>query len=223
MNNLQAIHDPIYEKCRQILESESAAIGARMVNGCKVDGKIRAVSITEFAEGIFGDDLEAENLKLAARGLLIARGLSEQTSLPSFRVHWFFRNIEGLWACTQSNYDCHGDESSEKRPVGRLFVEKPPIVFDDYRVLELLYCEQCGTVFFSGNRLVLDNNEGWELLPTEPDIEGIPDRKAAVFLDRRKYEEFAVFWPFRNIDEDVKKGWTQPSRLGGGSEKALWD
>ena len=47
------------------------------------------------------------------------------------------------------------------------------------RVLELLYCEQCGTTFFGGSRFPLDNNAGIELLNTDPDIEGIPDRQAA--------------------------------------------
>lgn len=224
VNNVEMLQEmSLYNGCRQIIESESAAIGARMVNACKVDEKIRAVSLPQFAKRIFGDDLKDENLKLAARGLLIARGLCDQASLPSFRLHWFFRNIEGLWACTKPNYDCYGDESSENRSIGRLFVENPPILCDEYRVLELLYCEQCGTVFLGGNRLVLENNEGWELLPTEPDIEGIPDRKAAVALDRRKYPEFTVFWPSRDLDEDVKKGWTQPSRQSERAEKAWWD
>jgi Lhr-like helicase len=223
VNHLETLKETsLYNACRPILESDSPAVGARMFNACKVDGKIRAVSITDFAKGIFGEKLEDETLKLSARGLLIARGLCNQTSLPSFRLHWFFRNIEGLWACTKPNYDCYGDESSENRPVGRIFVENPPIHWGNYRVLELLYCQQCGTVFFGGNRLVLENNEGWEILPTEPDIEGIPDRKAAVALDRRKYPDFAVFWPSRDIDEEAKKGWTQPSRKAETGEKALW-
>ena len=224
VENVGAIYEsPLHDACRQIIESESAAVGARMLDACKVDGKIRAVSLTQFAKSVFGEDLEDENLKKAARGLLIARGLSKQASLPSFRLHWFFRNIEGLWACIQPNYGCDGDESSEKRPVGRLFVDNPPILCDEYRVLELLYCEQCGTIFLGGNRLELGEGDGWELLPTEPDIEGIPDRKTAVALDRRKYSEFAVFWPSRDIDEDVSTGWKQPSRQGSSTEKAWWD
>lgn len=224
VNNLETLQETsIYHTCRQIMESESVAVGGRMVNACKVDDKIRAVSIKDFAKATFGPNLPDENLKLALRGLLIARSLSNQTLLPSFRLHWFFRNIEGLWACTKPNYGCEESECSGNRPIGRLFVENPPILYNQYRVLELLYCEQCGTAFLGGNRLELENNNGWELLPTEPDIEGIPDRKSAVALDRRKYSEFAVFWPFRNIDEEVSKGWKQPARQSEGSEKAWWD
>ncbi len=224
INNIEKLEEnSIYNECRQILESDSAAVGSRMVKSCEVDDKIRAVAIADFAKRIFGNDLGEENLKLALRGLLITRSLCNQTSLPSFRLHWFFRNIEGLWACTKPNYGCEEKDRSENRPVGRLFVENPPILWEQYRVLELLYCEQCGTIFFGGKRLELENNEGWELLPTDPDIEGIPDRKSAVALDRRKYSEFAVFWPFRNIDTEITKSWKQPSRQGEGGKQAWWD
>jgi DEAD/DEAH box helicase domain-containing protein len=214
-----------YQVCQEILESESAAIGVRMLNACTDDsGQTRAVSLAQFAQGIFGEQLDVDTLRSAARGLLMARGLyAGKMSLPSFRLHWFFRNIEGLWACTQPNFDCHGDESRENRPVGRLFVTNPPILWQQYRVLELLYCEQCGTVFFGGNRLTLQDNEGWELLPTDPDIEGIPDRQAARFLERRTYSEFAVFWPSRERNEDFPNHWNHPSRQGGSTQKAWWD
>lgn len=209
----------------QFLLSESSTFGARMLNACKQDDTIRAVPITHFAEGIFGKNLDKENLNLAVKGLLIARGLSEDKSLESFRfrLHWFFRNIDGLWACTQPNYDCHEDERSKNRSVGRLFVENPPIVHAGFRVLEMLLCEQCGTVFYGGNRLELEHNEGWELLPTEPDIEGIPDRQIGNFLERRTYREYAIFYPSTDIHEDAKKTWKQPSRGGVSKEDALWN
>ncbi len=213
--------------CLQILSSDET-VGARMLNACKDDDKIRAVSLTKFAKGIFGNNLDQENLKSAAKGLLIARGLCEDKSLESFRfrLHWFFRNIDGLWACTQPNYDCHGDESSESRPVGRLFVENPPIVYDKYRVLEMLYCEQCGTVFYGGNRLEIDDgygNQHWELLPTEPNIEGIPDKQIGSFLERRTYREYAIFYPSIKIHEDAKESWKQPLRHSKNTEDAWWD
>jgi DEAD/DEAH box helicase domain-containing protein len=220
INNIEKLQESAaYNACHEIVESECAAVGARMVDACNVDDKIRAVSIADFGQKMFGNDLTNENLKLAVRGLLIARGLSDRTSLPSFRMHWFFRNIEGLWACTKPNHGCEENEISEKRPVGKLFVENPPILCDNYRVLEIIYCEQCRTVFFGGNRLTRQNFDGWELLPTEPDIEGIPDRQAGKFLDGRTYKEFAVFWPSRQIDED-SQGWGRQSKK---TESGRWD
>lgn len=227
-NNLaeEIIETPEYKLCKHILESESEAISAKMILACQEDGseKTRAVSLTNFGEKLFCKTLEKQQLWKAIQGLLITRGLSDKADLISFRFHWFFRNIEGLWACTQPNYGCKENDTSENRPIGKLFAESPPILCDQYRVLELLYCEQCGTVFYGGNRLTLPDNEGWELLPTDPDIEGIPDRKTAVFLDRKNYSEYAVFWPFKDeLDEEVKKGWNQPLISSKNTEKAFWD
>jgi DEAD/DEAH box helicase domain-containing protein len=221
-SNIEALQQTdIYNQCQQIMESESLAVGSRMIKACEIDQKTRAVAIADFAKKVFGSNLTTEELNLALRGLLITRGFGTNTSLPSFRMHWFFRNIEGLWACTKPNYGCEEGDISADRPVGKLFVENPPILYDKYRVLEMLYCEQCGTVFFGGKRLKLENNQGWELLPTEPDIEGIPDRKTSVALDRLSYSEFAVFWASRDIK--ASQAWNQPLRHGKGGSKARWD
>ena len=172
----------------------SLHLGARMLKACEVDGRLRAVPLHDFGRRIFEHTAHEDSLRKAARGLLVARGLYEQhgveTNLPNFRLHFFFRNIEGLWASTNPNV-----ESADDRPVGELYhftriIDKA----EGRRVLELLYCEHCGTVFLGGNRLPRENG-AIEMLATTPDIEGIPERQAARFVERRTYREFAVFWP----------------------------
>lgn len=188
------------------LESPDLSMGARLLKACEVKQIHRAVSIKDFARNIFGD---IPNWRQALRGLLIARGLFDDenitTSLPSFRLHYFFKNIEGLWASTKS-ISGTGDE----RTVGKLF--PTPRIIDDggNRVLELLYCEHCGTVFFGGSRMPLDNGET-EMLTTDPDIEGIPDRQTARFVEKRNYKDYAVFWPIgtQQINDEGNK-WKQP-------------
>jgi len=169
-----------------------------MLKACEVNGQLRAVSLSTFGRKIFINTKEKRELKNAVRGLLIARGLyeinNEKTHLPSFRLHFFFRNIEGLWASTKPS-----GSSSNDRPVGKLY-PLTRIVCDTgeaRRVLELLYCEYCGTVFFGGNRLKRENG-AIEMLATTPEIEGIPERQAARFIERRTYRELAVFWPLGN-------------------------
>jgi hypothetical protein len=159
---------------------------------------------------------------------LVARSLCDKfarSSLPSFRLHWFFRNIEGLWACTMPGCQCRENEMGE-RTAGKLFGGNRILCGNPvgaHRVLELLYCEQCGTTFFGGSRLSLPANSGWELLSTDPDIEGIPDRQAARFVDRRNYDEFAVFWP---VGSDSLHGdadsWRQPSLSNNPAIPASW-
>lgn len=169
-----------------------------MLKACEVGGRLRAVSLSSFGRSIFGDTENPEELYKAARGLLITRGLYEKyaqpTTLPPFRLHFFFRNIEGLWASTKAMQG-----ASDDRPIGKLY-PLTRIVCDTgeaRRVLELLYCEYCGTVFFGGNRLIRENG-AIEILATTADIEGIPERQAARFVERRTYREFAIFWPLGN-------------------------
>jgi DEAD/DEAH box helicase domain-containing protein len=213
---------------REAIEAEGAGISARMLNACSRAGEVRAVPVSYFAERVFGATLPKVESLASARGLLLARSLSDniaRSSLPSFRLHWFFRNIEGLWACTMPGCQCREDEIGE-RTTGKLFggnrilCGNPGVA---HRVLELIYCEQCGTTFFGGSRLSLPANSGWELLSTDPDIEGIPDRQAARFVDRRNYEEFAVFWPIgRDSLHDDADSWRQPSLSTNPAIPASW-
>src|SRR5690606_2420679 len=72
-------------------------------------------------------------------------------------------------------------------------------------------------------RLRLEHNNGFELLNSDADIEGIPDRQAARFLDKRTYGEYAVFWPTGNSEihpEIAGKKWTQPTLVENKEEPA---
>jgi Lhr-like helicase len=217
---------------KSALEDPKNCVSARILEACQVVGELRAVSIETFGRAIFGEEISSEVRRKAVRGLLIARGLcmsSAGAPLPSLRLHWFFRNIEGLWANTFTS----DAQRAEGRTAGELFGS--PRIFGSgsdnlqHRVLELLYCESCGTTFFGGQRLELAGNNGWELLNTDPDIEGIPDRQAARFIDRRTYGEYGVFWPKGEtaLHLEVPDNWRPASVKGEEDElpsniKASW-
>lgn len=202
---------------KNIMESAELSISARVLAACEHKGKTRAVSINEFSERLFGQAIPSETRLEASRGLFIAwsRLLTDnqndktRPNLPSFRMHWFFRSIEGLWASTEAP-----KSSMDDRPIGKLY-QSSRIVCDTgkhARVLELLYCQNCGALYFGGNRL--DLSDGLlEMLNTEPDVEGIPDRQSARWVERHTHKDFAVFWPCRESDlnKDSEK-WRQPSR-----------
>lgn len=210
------------------VNADRTELSARILRACVDNGQSRAVSVDVFGRNIFGEALAASDTRAAARGILIARALADPAAAlgwPSFRLHWFFRNIEGLWACTAPNCGCPQEFAEPSRTAGQLFIETR-ILCDSaphrHRVLELLYCEQCGTTFFGGSRMPLPDGAGWELLTIDPDIEGIPDRQAARFLERRTNREFAIFWPAgsSHFNSDASH-WKQPT-LDGASVDARW-
>src|SRR5262249_21362408 len=113
---------------RQALEAPAPQISARMMTACTVGEvekkEVRAVSLPHFAAGLFGP-ASPEGACRAARGLLLARSLCDRPNtaspLPSFRLHWFFRNLEGLWACTMPGCQCQAGEQGDGRTAGKLF------------------------------------------------------------------------------------------------------
>lgn len=193
--------------------------------------RTRTVSLEHFGRRIFGENIGDEVLRSAVRGLFIARNIcaevrdeqtstremveyvrgkyGPQSSLPSIRFHWFFRNLDGLWAAVRPK----GSEQ-DGRPIGELYTQ-PSLMSDGpdpCRVLELVYCENCGTVYLGGNRLVTSGQGGTrtEMLPVEPDIEDLPDKGASRMVERRRYSDYAVFWPMgprQSLNDDAEGSW----------------
>ncbi|QCR22348.1 DEAD/DEAH box helicase [Pontibacter sp. SGAir0037] len=190
-----------------------------------------------FAETIFEATENKENLENALRGLLIARAILDESEfktiadkipddrkLPRFRFHYFFRNIEGIWASVKQE-EIDEKYSDGERTVGTLYSTTRINSGEGNRVLELLYCDNCGTTLFGGSRLVTKNESGnnsFEMLPISPNIEGIPEKTPAKLVERRSYQEYAVFWPCGNqqfTPHDAAQGipqnyWRQPTLNG---------
>ncbi|WP_228851265.1 DEAD/DEAH box helicase [Aegicerativicinus sediminis] len=155
-------------------------------------------NIPYFFESIFGD-IDEENLGFAGRGLMILRSLYDNKefidlfeknnrNLQRFRFHYFFRNIEGLWGSVEPIL------SEDNRTVGEL-ISTPQIKSENgHRILELLYCDNCGTTLFGGQR-GRTADALYELLPISPNIEGIPEKTTAKLVERRTYQEYGIFWP----------------------------
>lgn len=167
-----------------------------------------------FAETVFESTPNKEDLQNALRGLLITRAMldepqfkaiaesiPDERKLPRFRFHYFFRNIEGVWASVKANDIDNTDFADGERTAGKLYSTTRINSERGNRVLELLYCDNCGTTLFGGSRLVTRNESGnhsFELLPISPNIEGIPEKTPAKLVEKRSYQEFAVFWACGN-------------------------
>ena len=206
------------------------AVCSTQANGDDDNGKY-------FAETIFERTSNKKDLENALRGLLIVRAMLDEKEfediaktipddrkLPRFRFHYFFRNIEGIWASVKPD-EIDEAYSDEERTVGKLYSTTRINSENGNRVLELLYCDNCGTTLFGGSRLVTRNESGnnsFEMLPISPNIEGIPEKTPAKLVERRSYQEYAVFWACGNqqyTPHDAEAGipqvgWRQPTMNG---------
>lgn len=218
------------QRIRRVLGMDQSFFANKLISSCRnSNGELGAVPINNFFSNFFELGIDHPDLMKAGRGLLLLRGLLDEAAgaerIPSFRLHWFFRNIEGLWACTRPGCQCNDIEP--ERTAGRLWITNAPILcgnaLQQHRVLELLYCDQCGTTMFGGSRLALRDNLGWELLPTDPDIEGLPDRQAVRMIEKRSFNDFAIFWPrgLSQLHTDAVQ-WIQPGIRGGTGTRCTW-
>lgn len=229
---LKVITNPDFQLKERLFSpcQDYKAVCSTQANGDDKNGKY-------FAESIFESITNKEDLINALRGLLIARALldekgfesiakaiPDERKLPRFRFHYFFRNIEGLWASVKPD-DVDAEYSDNERTNGKLYSTTRINSENGNRVLELLYCDNCGTTLFGGSRLVTKNESGnnsFEMLPISPNIEGIPEKTPAKLVDKRSYQEYAVFWVCGNqqfTPHDAEQGipqdfWRQPTLNG---------
>ena len=185
----------------------NSEVQASLFFAFNIDGRIRAVpafkngftddtsGVRFISEVLFGEK-EKEN-KDAVKGFFFLLGLLEKYQIkhdyPRIRFHLFYRNIAGMWG------ELIPDNEIEEKgvPVGELLTV-PKISHNNHRTLELLYCENCGTLAYGGSRVQYkDESEDpyTELLPVSPDIEGVPETSPATIVEKRKYKDFSVFCP----------------------------
>lgn len=197
------LRERLYHACEN--ESDGKTVH-NAVCSIKVEGDDSSYNF--FAERLFSETGDFNNLLFALRGILILRALLEENKilsenipenkkLPRFRFHYFFRNIEGIWASVDQN-DIANIAPNDPRHIGKIYPVSKIKSSQGNRILELLYCDNCGTTLLGGSRLIVEDENGgrlFELLPISPNIEGIPEKTAAKLVEKRTYQEYAVFWP----------------------------
>ncbi len=160
----------------------------------------------ELAQALF-PGAAAPQAELATDGLLTAlshaRNNAGLAPLP-MRVHLMFRNLQGLWICTDPTCG-QAPQRSAACPAGTLHYVPTLTCQCGARVLELLYCEACGEVLFGGYRRDTGNPNEWYLSPDHPNLEAAPDLAS---FDR-DYEHYAVFWPATGNLGPASAQWTQ--------------
>lgn len=165
------------------------------------EGRPKTHSLSTLSGLVFGGSDPAASGR-AMRGLLAAIGSAGESADLRARAHLFFRNIQGLWAC--SNPDCPAVAQhlrSDDRRIGKLYAQPQYQCECGSRVLELLYCQTCGDLFLGGYKAPDDLSGGSVsyLVPDLPDLDKLPElaeysRSAANYL---------VYWPRTTQPDDV--------------------
>lgn len=184
---------PSAQDVLKIVPAELAEVAARdrwaetIAAACVApdDSRPKATRIETVATRLFGNDPTAAP---ALEAML--SGLADVTR-PSiqFRGHVMMRGMRGLWAC--SDPSCPGGTNSEPRRVGRMY-DTPRSTCADCggRVLELLYCFECGDVSLGG--YVVDQpDRGAVVLSTTPVV---PGENSGDFVYRRNDDEYRWLW-----------------------------
>ena len=190
------------------LDAALAYVGApdALRIACTVNEQLVPRSPMELASLLF-PDIPAQQARDAVDGLLTAlshvRNSSGLAPLP-MRIHLMLRNLQGLWICTDPNCNRTRPRSS-LCPAGALHYVPTLTCQCGSRVLELLYCEPCGEIFFGGYRRPTDNPNEWYLSPDRPNLEAAPDLPS---FDR-DYERYAVFWPASGSQKPGTPQWIQ--------------
>ena len=135
-----------------------------------------------------------------------SEAIDYENPLPSFRAHMFFRQIQGMWAC--SNPKCTEVDPAfqyKNRNIGKLYKEPAIKCACGGQVLELLYCYDCNEIYLGGFR---SGGEGSQyFLSSMPQ----PNKEAGMIEERKYGSEYMWFWPFH---PEAKPSPTEVSFVG---------
>lgn len=205
---------------------ETASQHDRLTKACILPGTNvpRAVPFSHFSEALLPSFNKAER-EVALAGLLYAINFTTDSRVPRFRIHWMARAVEGVWASLDRN-SAGGATTDPWRTVGRLYGEGGRFCDDQgNRILEVLYCDCCGTLFVAGYRCDAPSAHnplpgqpplnGIELLPISPDLEQLPGGFSESLTDRLGWKDLAVFWPLPvgfAANQPTRESWGQAKR-----------
>jgi DEAD/DEAH box helicase domain-containing protein len=190
------------------------AIGcvSALVNACvnHETNQLRTRSFMELVHSLFGSASDDATIRNAMAGLLMALAeakvndavTQEIRALLPVRAHYFFRSVQGIWACSDPKCSAVSpDFRTDDRPVGKLYMEPRIRCKCGAHVLDLLYCQTCGEVFLGGYKSEDPDNHGsWYLFPDVPELQNLPDMPQL----EKHFANYALYWPSLHtpIDEE---------------------
>ena len=201
------------------VRADHALRAACMVKTENGDSEIRPSKIQDIDANLFGNPDASANkpASCAMRGLLLALGMSRKetdgASPQPARGHFFFHNVQNLWACANPNCDVpthtrFQSDDLESAPIGALHAQHRITCSCGGRALDLIVCEVCGDVFLGGYRSRLAGSVDI-LTADQPDLADMPNR----ITSAQTYGKYAVFWPSNGADpSDIEYSHNRISR-----------
>jgi DEAD/DEAH box helicase domain-containing protein len=194
---------------------ESIAADASLLNASKdpANDQRKAQSFSTLASRVFSQVPDITTRQKAFGGLLRAIGQAASSHgemlLPA-RIHYFFRTIQGLWACTNPTCTVVKPEyHSPDRPIGQIYFA-PRVQCDcGGRVADVLYCQTCGELYLGGYKGIIDPhdaNNNWAIVPDQPNLQDLPDKAR----HQRTSSSYTVYWPSK--DTPAQETWTRSNR-----------
>jgi DEAD/DEAH box helicase domain-containing protein len=184
-------------------------LSERIASACLApeDQRVRATRIPVVQQRLFDGTDDGAAME-AALDLLTA--IPDREAAVPLRAHMFLRTVRGIWACCSPT--CNQVERQEDSPkIGKLSNRPLTTCACGGRVLELLYCFECGDVSLGG--FVVDRQgDGagatWVLGPNAVDIPSLEARP--VF--RRTVRQYMWYWPGRSTQVNP---WDKKTPAGG--------
>jgi len=209
VETLAKAEDPIDAlEATESADAHSALAAAFFTSGGKVETSPKAKTQSELQQLLFpgvAEDAAAKALRNLLRALPESEG---RPGWPRLRAHIFFRNVPGIWACTDPGRHPEFKDKLESRRVGPLSAEPITRCTCGARALELLYCQNCGDVLLGGfvpaGSTQQDKVQAL-MLADVPELAKIPDR---VSLERTA-NNYLVFWPRLTRPEVDDLDWTR--------------
>ncbi|MEU5034069.1 DEAD/DEAH box helicase [Streptomyces rubiginosohelvolus] len=206
--------DPAPSEADQFLADTGA--GDALVNALRDGDRL----IADFDDAVAARIFPAADTavqKNALRGVLAALRRSADPRTPKLRGHLFFRNIPGVWACSDPQCPDAPRPEGMERTVGKLYPRPTSRCSCDARVLELLYCQNCGDPFLGGYAPESAFRNAAKGRPFEaglladlPDLDSLPDAAAA----GPSAANYVVYWPRKDDPAVEKLEWNSTSDRG---------
>lgn len=148
------------------------------------DTRPKATRLDAVAMRLFSGDPDGGSALASMLG-----ALGEIQPTLQFRGHVMMRGMRGLWACSDPN--CPAGTGSQPRRMGRMYdTPRSTCATCGARVLELLYCFECGDVSLGG--YIVDRpDRAAVVLSTTPVT---PGENSGDFVYRRSDDEYRWLW-----------------------------